>query len=90
MSQPAKLAKLSDADSKVIAEEVVHVQADVEAVQLKKQERLKSMDFFVLDNSIRESTVAQLRGHTIEKKKKIFEQIKKCGIRASLSLHSRI
>ena len=42
-----------------------------------KYERLRNMDFFVLDNSIRESTVAQLRGHTLENKWAIYNEVKK-------------
>ena len=37
---------------------------------------LKTMDLFVLDNSLRESTVGQLRGHTIENKWKIYKQVR--------------
>ena len=37
------------------------------------------MDFFVLDNSICETTVGQLRGHTPENKIKIYQETKKCG-----------
>jgi len=44
-----------------------------------KYERLKDMDLFVLDNSIRESTVGQLRGHTLEDKWAIYEEARKCG-----------
>ena len=39
---------------------------------------LKDLDLIVLDNSIRESTVGQIRGHTLENKLKIFEEVKKC------------
>ncbi len=38
------------------------------AKQRKRVQILQDMDFFVLDNSIRESTVGQLRGHTLENK----------------------
>jgi len=44
-----------------------------------KYERLKDMDLFVLDNSIRESTVGQLRGHTLKDKWAIYEEARKCG-----------
>ena len=44
--------------------------------EMTKYERLKNLDLFVLDNSIRESTVGQTRGHTIEEKWKIYEQRK--------------
>ena len=36
--------------------------------QNEKLKQLKELDLFVLDNSLRESTVGQLRGHTIENK----------------------
>ena len=42
----------------------------------EKRKVLKEMELFVLDNSLRESTVGQLRGHTIENKWKIYEQVK--------------
>ena len=41
----------------------------------EKRKGLKEMELFVLDNSLRESTVGQLRGHTIENKRKIYEQV---------------
>ena len=40
-----------------------------------KRKRLKDLDVIVLDNSIRESTVGQLRGHTLENKWKIFDEV---------------
>ena len=43
--------------------------------QKEKRKALKEMELFVLDNSLRESTVDQLRGHTIENKWKIYEQV---------------
>ena len=36
---------------------------------------LREKKLFVLDNSLRESTVGQLRGHTIENKWKIYEEV---------------
>ena len=47
--------------------------------QKEEQEVLRQLDCFVLDNSLRESTVSQVRGHTIEDKWKIFREVKKCG-----------
>jgi hypothetical protein len=41
----------------------------------RKQEILREKKLFVLDNSLRESTVGQLRGHTIENKWKIYEEV---------------
>ena len=44
-----------------------------------KRKILRDLDLFVLDNSIRETTVGQLRGHTLENKIAIYEEAKKCG-----------
>lgn len=44
----------------------------------KKRHVLRELDMFVLDNSLRESSVGQLRGHTLENKWAILEEIKKC------------
>ena len=41
----------------------------------EKLKQLKELDLFVLDNSLRESTVGQLRGHTIENKWKIYNEV---------------
>jgi len=44
-----------------------------------KRARLRDMNVFVLDNSLRESTVAQTAGHTLNNKFEILTEIKKCG-----------
>lgn len=49
------------------------------AQEKKKRARLKDLDLIVLDNSLRESTVGQLRGHTLENKRKIYDEVRKCG-----------
>ena len=41
-----------------------------------KIQRLKELDLFVLDNSIRETTVGQLRGHTLEDKWAIYDEVR--------------
>ena len=51
------------------------------AEEKSKRARLKDLDLMVLDNSIRESTVGQLRGHTLENKWKIYKEVKKCGLK---------
>ena len=61
-------------------EEIRRVKADI-AQEAVKRETLRNLDCFVLDNSIRESTVGQLRGHTLENKWKIYEEVKKCGFK---------
>ena len=67
-----------------IAQAVTRMRAHIEAVRKQKRERLRDLDFFILDNSIRESTVGQLRSHTIENKKKIYQEVKKCGMHSIL------
>ena len=44
-------------------------------------DRLKNLDLFVLDNSLRETTVGALHAHTMENKRKIYDEIKKCGFK---------
>jgi len=41
----------------------------------EKQKVLQELDIFVLDNSLRETTVGQLRGHTLESKWEIYDQV---------------
>ena len=59
-----------------------------------KYKELKDLDLFILDNSIRESTVGQTRGHTFDEKWKIYEEVKKCGFKniivASFSHMTRV
>ena len=50
-------------------------------IDCPKRQILKDLDLIVLDNSIRESTVGQLRGHTLENKWKIYDEVKRCGFR---------
>jgi len=47
----------------------------------EKVNTLKNLDLFVLDNSMRETTVASVRGVTIENKRTIFNEVKKCGFK---------
>ena len=61
----------------MFSEEVTRINAAF-VEQNEKRQKLRDLDFFVLDNSIRESTVGQLRGHTLENKMKIYEEVKKC------------
>ncbi|XP_072177566.1 uncharacterized protein [Diadema setosum] len=51
---------------------------------VEKYQTLRDLDIFVLDNSIRESTVGQLRGHTLENKWKIYNEVKKCGFKNTI------
>ena len=46
-----------------------------------KLDRLRNMELFVLDNSMRETTVASLHSHTLQDKRDIYEEIKKCGFK---------
>ncbi|XP_071491076.1 uncharacterized protein [Diadema antillarum] len=78
--------------SKVEALDTVY-ERDV-AKAIDKYQVLRDLDLFVLDNSIRESTVGQLRGHTLENKWEIYEEAKKCGFKhtvvASFSHMTRV
>lgn len=64
-SHPEEFARLKEAIEKEVA----------------KREILRNLDCFVLDNSLRESTIGQLRGHTLENKLAIFDEVKKCGFK---------
>ena len=64
-----------------IRDEVSRMKQEINDVAVKKRNRLKELDFFVLDNSIRESTVGQLRSHTLENKIEIFKRVKACGFK---------
>ena len=66
--------------SSVVKAESRRITQEVNQYRDEKMGRLKNLDLFVLDNSIRESTVGQLRSHTIENKKAIFAEVKKCGL----------
>ena len=54
------------------------VKRDLEMEEFKRK-KLRELDLIVMDNSIRESTVGQLRGHTLENKWKIYDEIEQCG-----------
>ena len=45
------------------------------STEVRKRQKLRNSKLFVLDNSLRESTVGQLRGHTLENKWKIYEEV---------------
>lgn len=47
----------------------------------EKRSTIRDLDMFVLDNSLRESTVGQLRGHTLDNKRLILEEVKRCGFK---------
>jgi hypothetical protein len=42
--------------------------------------RLRDARFYVLDNSIRETTVAAVRGHTLADKRAIMAAVRRCGV----------
>ena len=50
------------------------------SIQKRKVERLKSMNLFVLDNSLRETSVCQIRGHSLEDKDAILAALDDTGI----------
>ena len=61
-----------------IEEQVDRMQDAIEQVDETVRNRLKNLDFFCLDNPIRESTVGQLRHHTLENKVAFLKQAQKC------------
>ena len=65
--------------SHYIMEEQLTKLRQVKNEKIAKQEVLRRLDCFVLDNSLRETTVGQLKGHTLEDKWEIFKEVKKCG-----------
>lgn len=73
--QSQTLANMTDLIENLISD----MKDDVEDSD-EKLKYLSNLDFFILDNSIRESTVGQLRSHTIENKKQIYKHVKACGI----------
>lgn len=52
-----------------------------QATAMEDRETMRNLDVFVLDNSLRESTVGALKGHTVDNKWSIFEEVKKCGFK---------
>ena len=70
------LKHLKTSRSSTIGEIVAAYKEDY-ATNTSKYDIIRDLDFFVLDNSIRESTVGQLRGHTIEDKWAIYKEVKK-------------
>ena len=46
---------------------------------------LKNLDLFVLDNSLRETTVGQLRGHTIDNKWQIYNEV--CSFKTACHIY---
>ena len=81
-------------DDRKIEAEITRIRSDITRMQGEKRERLKNLDLFVLDNSIRESTVGQLRSHTLQNKIDILKQIQRVGIKdmivASFSHMTRV
>ena len=66
----------------VCCEEVIKkMNAEIAEQHNTKRKVLRELDFIIIDNSIRETTVGQLRGHTLENKIKIYEETKKCGFK---------
>ena len=62
-------------DLSVVVESIIkNVNEDIRE-KCQKRARLRDLDLMVLDNSIRESTVGQLRGHTLENKWKIYDEV---------------
>ena len=63
-----------DLNSPGFQQQIAQMNAEL-ASDSHRTETLRNLDLFVLDNSLRETTVGQLRGHTLENKRKIFGQV---------------
>ena len=62
-------------------DEAAHMKKEITR-EKKKIESLKSLDCFVMDNSIRESTVGQFTRDTHWRiSSNIYEEVKKCGFK---------
>ena len=73
--------EMNDTAAAIVDEQVRQIKHRMDRFRRKRLNRLKNLDFFVLDNSIRESTIGQLRGHTLKDKIEILNEIKKTGIK---------
>lgn len=84
MQSLTKKPRLAPGKSATAYDDLVKTFHNEIAQETKKYNVLKDLDIFVLDNSIRESTVGQLRGHTIENKWKIYNEVKKLGFKNTI------
>ena len=55
---------------------------------MERRKNLEKLDFIVLDNSICESAVGQLRGHILEGKIRIYHEVKKCRMTSAILVAS--
>ena len=59
--------------------------ARMNSATLAEVRKLKQVPFLVMDNSLRESTVAALKGHTVDDKWEILKHIDDTLIEAALT-----
>jgi len=77
LSDVLKICK-NQTSAQTMDKAIQEIRAEI-AQQCQKRKRLADVDLIVLDNSIRESTVGQLRGHTLENKWKIYDEVQRAG-----------
>lgn len=53
---------------------LVNLKKNMKSIE-EKRKILRDLDVFILDNSIRETTVGQIRGHTLENKWEIYNEV---------------
>lgn len=72
-----------DTNEKVIGMFRSRIQSMNRRMNLFNHEKnvLKNLDLFVLDNSLRENAVGNTRGHSIENRWNIYNEVKKCGFK---------
>ena len=79
-SKDSKESKENNSKPICLMDKLVN-QANVFDTEIERKKKIwKELDFFCLDNSIRETTVGQLASHTLTDKQNIFKELKKCGL----------
>ena len=70
-----------DADARAVADGERHRLATMVSDQDSSKNRLLAIEPFVLDNSLRETAVAQVKGHTLQTKLAIWKLLQSAGLR---------
>ena len=91
MASPTKRSKMASGDQQLGFEKQVNAMTQrLSHDYHDRTEVLKNLDLFVLDNSLRETTVGQLRGHTLENKRTIFDQVSEGLYSSGLELNKNL
>ena len=74
MSRKRCLIRRQNTSGNLFKDDLDYMQEELKCFN-PKMSRLRDLDLFVLDNSIRETTVGQVRGHTLQDKWAIYEEV---------------